>query len=438
MKLIRAMRNLQPALCMLCLLCVVAPRALHAQTSPPGSAEATTPVKHPVASLADALQLYRTGKFDSAIQEYQELENGPQAALAYVGLARIYLKEKKPSDAYAAVARSNDLAPQSPETKVALGEVYFRQGKIAEAEKEFVDVINSGANNARAFLGLARVSQAASLYQRAKNMIDRAHQIDPSDPDIRRAWLSTLTLTERISTLKAYLGQETDDNAEGKLGLQIQLALLQGQLDNPGHQCRMVSKISSTQTDLKNKLIDANHLRGFGLDVKVNAVSSRLLLDTGAGGILLNRKIAEKAGIKKLVQTHIRGIGDRGPAGGYIGYADSIQIGELEFQDCDVEVIDRNSAAGEDGIIGADVFSHFLVEIDLPNQKFRLSELPPRPDEITPAAALEAGSTDEPRFRDRYIGPEMAGYSPIFRFGHLLLIRELRRSSMIRPPNYSS
>lgn len=73
-------------------------------------------------------------------------------------------------------------------------------------------------------------------------------------------------------------------------------------------------------------------------------------------------------------------------------------------------------------MIGADVFSHFLVDIDLPNQKLRLSELPLRPDEVAPAAALDAGPATPARFRDRYVAPEMKGYSPIFRFGHMLLV----------------
>ena len=37
---------------------------------------------------------------------------------------------------------------------------------------------------------------------------------------------------------------------------------------------------------------------------------------------------------------------------------------------------------GEDGLIGADVFAAFLVDIDFPNQKLHLGELPKRPGEL--------------------------------------------------------
>ena len=35
----------------------------------------------------------------------------------------------------------------------------------------------------------------------------------------------------------------------------------------------------------------------------------------------------------------------------------------------------------EDGLVGADVFASYLIDIDIPDQKLRLSPLPPRPDE---------------------------------------------------------
>jgi tetratricopeptide (TPR) repeat protein len=388
----------------------------------PGSSGSTAALSA-APSLANAERMYRTGRFDEAAQEYAALAAGPQSALAYVGLARVDLKQKRPADGYAAATRALELAPNSPDAQVALGEVYFRQGRIPDAETIFVTVINSGANNARAFLGLARVSNAASFYRRGKEMIDRAHGIDPSDPDITRSWLATLPLAERIKALQDYLAQKTNDDAESRAALEHELVLLQQLPNAPTHQCRMVSKVSSTQTDLRNLLIDPNHLRGFGLDVKLNGISSHLMLDTGAGGILVDRKVADRAGIKQIVESDIRGIGDRGPAGGYVGYADSIQIGDLEFRDCNVRVMDRGSVAGEDGLIGADVFSHFLVDIDLSNAKFRLSELPPRPDEPAPEATLEAGvSSPVLRFHDRYIAPEMQSYTRILRFGHMLLI----------------
>jgi hypothetical protein len=152
---------------------------------------------------------------------------------------------------------------------------------------------------------------------------------------------------------------------------------------------------------------DANHIQGYGLDVKINGTAARLMLDTGAGGILIDRKIADKARVSQIVQNNIHGLCDRGPAGGYIGSADSIEIGDLQFNDCRVEVMNSGSVIGRDGLIGGDVFAQFLVDIDSPDGKFRLSQLPPRPDEATPQAALDTGANPELNFHDRYVAPEM-------------------------------
>jgi predicted aspartyl protease len=366
--------------------------------------------------------MYRQGELDGAAQQYEMLSTGPDAAAAYVGLARVRLKQERPVDAYAAVTKAMALAPRAPDVQVALGEVYYRQGKIPEAEVQFVNVINSGAEDARAYLGLARVSNAASLYRRAKRMIDKAHSLDPSDPDIDRHWIQTLPLADRIRAIQQYLDKDSSEDREDHLALERELGLLLSTLPGSAHPCRMTSPVSSTEINLRQLLIDPNHLRGYGFDMKINGVSARLMLDTGAGGILIDRKIAEKAGIKEIAQSAVHGIGDQGPVAGYVGTAASIEVGGLAFADCDIRVVERNSVAGEEGLIGGDVFAHFLVDIDSPNGKFRLSELPARPDEPATTPTLDAGGNPTLSFHDRYIAPFMQNYSRVFRFGHMLLI----------------
>jgi predicted aspartyl protease len=182
--------------------------------------------------------------------------------------------------------------------------------------------------------------------------------------------------------------------------------------------------------------------------VVLNGHKSSLLLDTGASGILVKRSIAERAGISRITETKVGGIGDKGRRNAYIGIADSIKVGDLEFQDCAIEVIEGRSVADEDGLIGADVFEEFLVDIDFPDEKLKLSELPKRPGESELKPALkdkeddaddaenaepgnESKSTDPknapplsrpPRLQDRYIAPEMQSFTRVYRFGHDLLV----------------
>jgi tetratricopeptide (TPR) repeat protein/predicted aspartyl protease len=395
------------------------PSAKSAAESP---AAANSPLPAPI-SIDSAEDLFRTGRFDEAVVQFNALISaGNEPALAYAGLARVCLKEKRPAEAYSAASKAMELAPTDPAVRVAMGEVYFRQGKLVEAEKEFIALVNQRTVNARAYLGLARISKAGSFYKQAKRMIDKAYELDPRDPDIRRFWFETLSLPERIKALDGYLSGQTDDDAKERANLERELQVLQARAAEPNRSCRLVSKVSSMQTTLEELLSDPKHLRGYGLKVVVNGTPSRLHLDTGAGGILISRKIAEKAGVKRIVSITVGGVGDRGNADGYIGRTDSIKIGDLEFQDCFVEVVETKSVLDEDGFIGANVFSGFLVDLDFSDGVFRLSPLPPFPDEPAAAVALESGAADAPKLHDRYIAPEMNSYTPIVRIGHMLLV----------------
>jgi len=182
------------------------------------------------------------------------------------------------------------------------------------------------------------------------------------------------------------------------------------------------SKTLPAEINLVPLLIDAKHLRGYGLTVKVNDISSKLLVDTGASGILINSKIAEKAGVTKIADQHIGGIGDRGASTGYVGFAKKLQVGNLVFEDCYVDVVDKKSSLDTDGLVGTDVFADFLVDLDFPNIKLRLSELPPFPDQPGATPGLQLSQSGGKTLHNRWIPPQFASYEKVYRFGHMLLI----------------
>jgi Flp pilus assembly protein TadD len=384
--------------------------------------EATNPPLSP--GLFTAQALYRSGKFEEAIRVYNAAvpSGGSEAAAAYAGLARVYLKQHKVTEAYDAAMKGVALTPDRAPAMVALGEVYYRQGKLGEAEELFYKPLRNCNLDARAFLGLTHIYWVTLNFKRAKENIDQAYKIDPEDPDIRRAYMRTLSGAERVQFLKGYLAGATNDDAETRENFERELAVLENESDAEEHNCRMVTNVTKTETRLEPLLYDPRNIRGYGLMVKLNGVSSRLMLDTGASGILVDSKIAVKAGIKPIVDEKIQGIGDKGGTAGFVGYAEKIQIGELEFQGCIVEVATGRSVLGDDGLIGADVFRHFLVDMDMPNGKFKLSPLPPVPDEPVGATSLDTKSVGVRHFRDRYVPPEMKDYTKIFLFGHDMLI----------------
>jgi len=417
----------------------------YAQESPsqPASAQNASPSDN---SLTEALTLYRHGKLDDAAAKYQAIiQQDSKSGDAYAGLARTYLKQEKMPEAFEAAQKGVSVAPDSMAAHTTLGEALFRMAKMAEAEGEWIKVVNSGHADPRAYLGLARLYDAYSLFAKARTMINRAHDRDLNDPEIQRRWMGTLPRGERIKLLEEYLARPTNDDAEQRESLQRYLEYLKARAQQPSKSCRLVSKVKATEAPLEAMLIDPFHMHGYGLKVKVNGQSSRLLLDTGASGLLINRKMAEKAGLQRISASKISGVGDKEGANGYIAFADSIKVGDLEFQNCPIEVSEKRSIMDDDGLIGADVFSSFLVTIDFPNQKLKLSELPKRPNETEKeGVALQTAEEDDPATepeehgddksaekkpsslpagpQDRYIAPEMQSYTKIFRFGHELLI----------------
>jgi tetratricopeptide (TPR) repeat protein len=374
--------------------------------------------------LAAALKLYRTGKFGEAIATYNGIipAGGSEGAAAYAGLARVYLAQKNTAEAYAAAQKAVALTPDRAPAIVALGEVYFRQGKLTEAQAAFSKPLRACNLDARAFLGLNQLYTVSMNWKHAKTNIEQAYKLDPDDPDIQRVYMSTLSPAERMKWLRDYLAQDTDDDQESRAGLQEELNVLQAKSERQPNACRLVTKVNSTEAKLEPLYDAAKVVRGYGLTVKVNGASSRLLLDTGASGILIDRQIAAKAGVKSLADIQVGGIGDTGPTAGFLGHADKIQIGELEFDDCLVEVAGGRSIAEGDGLIGADVFRNFLVEIYMPVNELKLSELPPYPDEPATEISLDSRSSGERYRHDRYVPPAMQDFTPIYEFGHGLLI----------------
>jgi len=378
-----------------------------------------------VASLNSARDLYRSSKLQESLDAYNAiLKSDPDVSMAYVGIARVDLKMKNPADAYTAASKALAMSPTLNAAHVAMGEVYFRQGQIDDADKEFRSVVRSGATDARAYLGLARVFFANANYRHAVILLDRAREIDANDPDIQEQWIYTLSRKDRIEALKRFLDAGEGEDEEDRTHMSQRLKDMQD-AEATGRACRAVGKVDHGEIPLENIVRDdPRYPQGVGLRAHIGDAAPKLELDTGAHGIVLDRGMAEKAGIKHVVDTDAGGIGDQKRMNGYMGVASSIKVGNLEFTNCEVFVGDRRSIIGVDGLIGADVFGHYLVDINIPDRKMTLSELPPEPPL---AADDEALTTKEPytnaaKLRDRYIAPDMKDYTQVYTFGQDMLI----------------
>ena len=370
-------------------------------------------------ALNDALRLYRRGNFEGAADKYKSiLKDDPASAEAYAGLARCYLKTEKVQQAGETVETGLKAVPDSQTLHVARGEVYFRQGKMHEAEQEFLVSVNSDSPSARAYLGLARISESISMHARARRMLQRAHELDPGEPEIEWRWLTGLERSSQVQALTAYIAAAGSDDAQSVEEYKGYLESLKQEEKGPARECKLVTAPETMRTYLWSLFTVPPYISGYGPEVRINDRQFRLLLDTGASGILLNPRAAERAGIIPAMQSKMVGIGDKADAGVYVGYADSVRIGSLEFKNCPVQV-SAKEAIDHDGLIGADLFAHYLVTIDYPAHELRLGPLAQRPGRPSQPNSMDASETAA---EDRYIAPEMGSYTTVYRFGHLLLV----------------
>jgi predicted aspartyl protease len=322
---------------------------------------------------------------------------------------------------------------------------------MPEAERSYLKALNLNPKDPGPYIALARVYRAYSLYRRAFDEMDRAHRIAPDSPAMQRVWLGTLPPRERIAALEAYLASGRSEDLEETALLRRDLDFLKAMADKPAYPCRLVSKVKQTNTKLLVVPSATSHLGASGLEVKLNGHSNRLALDTGTSGILVRSAAAQKAGLTRIGEQRIGGLGDKGQQSGYVAVAAHIRVGDLEFEDCMVRVFDAPGPSDIDGLIGTDVFGAYVIDIDIPGQKLRLSPLPKRPDEAAAPTALnsagethgapednvENGGEEQPLPnqakpanlaanphlpKDAYVAPEMARWTKVFRFGHMLLI----------------
>jgi tetratricopeptide (TPR) repeat protein len=419
------------------LLVVILATASTSQTDQRVPLVSSSPVE---ALLSEGKAAFQAGKFQLAVDTFSKvLAEEPNSAEAYAGLIRVFIKQNDLSKADETAKKGIAATDDSKFLHTAVAELYFRQGKIGDSELLYVKVLNSGSRDARAYLGLARIRRATSMFKQEKEFIDRAYQLDPLDPDVQKYWMGTLKRPARIKFLEEYLSRESNDDRYEREHLRAYLEILKDRDQNSRRNCRLVSKVEATETKLNPIMIDPQRVQGLSLTVSFNERKAQLLLDTGASGLIVKKSIAQKAGIVPIVRSTQAGIGNAKDMGVSLGYADSIRIGELEFQDCLVMVSDK-TVGSSDGLIGSDVFSHYLVDIDFQHQRLRLSPLPKRPNEITKATSLspEGSDSDElmtassdpesdkkipdPGPQDRYIAPEMQKYVKVLRFGHVLLI----------------
>src|SRR5258708_4015298 len=129
-----------------------------------------------IASLASAQSpdnspeaLSRQGRFaESAAAARSALAEDPASVKAHTGLVRALLKLDDVKAAEEGSSRALAVLPQSAPVHAVRGEVLFRQGQVAAAEREYRSALKLDDQCARAWLGLGRIEAAAAHQTHAR------------------------------------------------------------------------------------------------------------------------------------------------------------------------------------------------------------------------------------------------------------------------------
>jgi len=291
-----------------------------------------------------------------------------------------------------------------------LGDLRFREGRIVDAEKAYKAAIKLDPHNARAIYGVSRVYGATAFRKKASEMLQVAHAIDPQDPVIAGAFdaaapESPALLARRETELAALRDSTGGEHGGRQRALERWIAVAKA-LDGK----REFEAAADRPYRLPiSRLMDGRRLTGGSLAIKINGAKADLRFDTGAAGIVISSRVAERAGVKRLAEADIAGIGNGPAVKGWIGYAPVIQIADLTLENCIVQVPEKGSADDSGGLIGSDVFRRFLVKINYTGQSVDLDPLP-------------GPAWDGHSLTNRYEGPELAGFSQMLIVHHDLLI----------------
>jgi serine/threonine-protein kinase len=131
------------------------------------------------ASLGEAYR--RTGRLDEAIAEYKAaLDQDPLNSEARSGLARVYSDQGRLQEAEELHLKAVDLQPKQWAALSALGVFYSNTGRSSDAIEAFERVVELTPDNPINYRNLAGVLIREGHYDRARAMLQRSIEIEPS------------------------------------------------------------------------------------------------------------------------------------------------------------------------------------------------------------------------------------------------------------------
>ncbi len=277
------------------------------------------------------------------------------------------------------------------------GDGFFRQSRFEEAADAYARAIKIDSRNVVAHMGMGKLASLLSDHASEAQHLSAAYQIAPLNPDVILAYAGVvedraarmillrnfLTLAVRSSTF----GDRIED-VKARLRIEEQLG------------SRVLSKLESVYQPIRIPLASLP-TGGFVLQAYLNSGRElRLIVDTGATGIVLNASAACDLQLEYLAPAALVGFGGKAPAAARVALAANLRVGTFQMSNVLVNVGSAELVREADGVVGLDVFKDYLIQLDARSRHLQLTPFP-----------ASASST------------ECTGCVRANRLGHLLLVR---------------
>ena len=244
------------------------------------------------------------------------------------------------------------------------GEIQFRRANFDEAAHAYRAAIALNPDNARAWWGLGRIEQAHFRRVSARDFFARAFFLNHRDTDIVLSYAdfvsepaSQSVLLDNVARLASFDRPERSADAAARLQIQQRL---QGR-----RPWRLASPYVAYRLALSGFRPNGSGVAGMLVAARINGGRPlRLLLDTGARGIVIDSGAARRLDLETMAASRLGGFGDARRGESRVALARSVTFGGLALADCLVEVAGQSLTAGADGVIGADVFESFRIGVD--------------------------------------------------------------------------
>jgi tetratricopeptide (TPR) repeat protein len=340
---------------------------------------------------------YGAARWGAAEDLYTEaVAEHPKDSQAEAALIHTLLHEGKTTQAANRASAALAADPHSAIALTSMAEVQLRQGQPWLAMKTLDTAAAADPCYARVHLIRSRILRIDSMYADERKELQAAYDIDPTDTDILRAWLSIDSPAHDIVAITDSLATMKDIDPESRQKAESTLRGMLPMLSETSQTCQVFPPATETSVPLQQSMTDGKHVDGYRVDVDLPKSKARLTLDTAASSFYITKALADANGFEHSAVD---------PPGTV--HVDSLHINGLEFRDCVVGVSDTAFANGADGFIGTDVFAQWLITIDPRAARLKLDPLPPT-GSVLP--------------QDRPSSPELAGFTPVYHRRQYLMV----------------